>query len=442
MKIIYTLFFLYLILPCFSNNQKIFFVSESSIFKDSLVKNTKKSLENLKYDIETGKLTDLVFKNIKKYKAIVIVNTIQAWSPRLSVKLFLAKTPKKEKNKIIIINTVGGEDWHFQQKGIHTVTCASKQSRVQIMADFIKTKLADLEKIQNPYVTEFEKMDFSLLKVNNTQKSKSDNNNYVKIKGGWFEMGDRKQNGYQDFVHKVWIDDFYMDQYEVTVGMFEKFIKSTQYKTTAEQKNGAFILKDGNWQQQKKAFWQNPHFPQDDSHPVVCISWIDAVQYCNWLSVTQGLNPCYSMQDKIISCDFRSNGYRLPTEAEWEYAARGGTKSKDFLYSGSNKADEVAWYKQNSNGQTHPGGKKKPNELGLYDLSGNAAEWCWDRNFLNYYRNSPEKNPTGPDKGTYRVIRGGTWYMEEFGMRTDLRDMHYPPFAGNYYGFRLVRSMM
>jgi formylglycine-generating enzyme required for sulfatase activity len=136
-------------------------------------------------------------------------------------------------------------------------------------------------------------------------------------------------------------------------------------------------------------------FPDDDL-PVAGIDWYDAVDYCNWLSERAGLTPCYSGAGKFTKCDFLANGYRLPTEAEWEYAARGGNLSKGYLYAGGDDPDLVAWYEDNSGGNIQPVGGKLPNELGIYDMSGNRWEWCWDWYEEGYYAESPEIDPTGP----------------------------------------------
>ena len=125
--------------------------------------------------------------------------------------------------------------------------------------------------------------------------------------------------------------------------------------------------------------------------PVICVSWYDAVDYCNWLSRKDGLLPAYSRGGNSIQCNFSANGYRLPTEAEWEYAATGGSSSRGYTYSGSNTIGNVAWYSGNSGLKPHPVGGKQANELGLYDMSGNVWEWCWD-----WYGDYPSRSQTDP----------------------------------------------
>jgi sulfatase modifying factor 1 len=176
----------------------------------------------------------------------------------------------------------------------------------------------------------------------------------------------------------------------------------------------------------------------------VAVTWYDAVTYCNWLSEKEGLTPCYSRGGRATQCDFSANGYRLPTEAEWEYAARGGQKSQGYIHAGSDNPDDVAWYADNSDDQTHPIGQKKPNELGLYDMSGNLWEWCWDFYGEDYYASSPASDPEGPasvtDTSLERVKRGGYVTLDSNSLRTTFRS------AGSttYWpgeGFRLVRTV-
>lgn len=133
--------------------------------------------------------------------------------------------------------------------------------------------------------------------------------------------------------------------------------------------------------------------------------------------------------------------YRLPTEAEWEYAARGGSKSRGYQYAGSDTIGYVAWYRSNSDSKTHAVGQKQSNELGLYDMSGNVWEWCSDRYDSDYYKNSPSQNPKGPSKGSYRVIRGGSWLSAPRNCRVARRDYYTPTFRDSGIGFRLVRPL-
>jgi formylglycine-generating enzyme required for sulfatase activity len=173
------------------------------------------------------------------------------------------------------------------------------------------------------------------------------------------------------------------------------------------------------------------------------VSWYDAVEFCNKKSRAEGLTPCYSGIGENIKCNFSANGYRLPTEAEWEYAARGGVKTHDrasLTYAGSNSIDAVAWYDSNSGNKTHPVGGKQANELGIHDMSGNVWEWCNDWYDKNYYSNSPRNNPRGAASGSYRVLRGGSWNSHVFYCRVANRFNINPGRSYFCYGFRISRT--
>ena len=168
----------------------------------------------------------------------------------------------------------------------------------------------------------------------------------------------------------------------------------------------------------------NPSSFKGDNNPVESISWYEAVEFCNKLSEKEGLNKCYTGDGLKKICDFKANGYRLPTELEWENAAKGGCSSKGNEYSGSRKIDEVAWYDSNSGKKTHPVGTKKPNELGLYDMSGNVWEWCWD---------------TDDNLDSNRYVRGGSWYNNKDYCNVWYRTALNPVNGFNGYGLRILR---
>ncbi len=239
----------------------------------------------------------------------------------------------------------------------------------------------------------------------------------VFVEGGTFQMGDTWGDGGSDEkpVHTVTVDSFYIGKYEVTQPEYLLIMKNNPSHFTG---GGDF-------------------FP----HPVEQVSWYDAVNFCNQLSIHEGLEPCYTIKDTDVTCDFTKNGYRLPTEAEWEYAARGGNQSQGYKYSGSNNPDDVAWYSDNSGNQTHEVGTKQPNELGIYDMTGNVWEWCWDWYDSEYYSSSPQDNPKGPDSGTRRVLRGGGWlYRSGTRLGVANRSSDFPSYSHYDIGFRLVRK--
>jgi len=235
---------------------------------------------------------------------------------------------------------------------------------------------------------------------------------FVFVKGGTFEMGGTFGDGVENEqpVHSVTVSSFYIGKYEVTQKEWKEIIGS----------NSSRFL--------------------GDNLPVEKVSWLDAVKFCNKKSEREGLTPCYSGSGSNVSCNFSVNGYRLPTEAEWEYAARGGSKSRGYKYSGSNDVDEVAWYDVNSGSKTHPVGRKMANELGLYDMSGNLWEWCWDWYDEGYYRNSSSDNPKGPSSGYVRVLRGGSLANDMWTMRCAFRLMVPPTGSVNEGGFRYART--
>jgi sulfatase modifying factor 1 len=244
----------------------------------------------------------------------------------------------------------------------------------------------------------------------------------VLVEPGSFQMGSTEGHDHEQPIHQVTLTiPFYIAIYAVTYDEFDQYREDIQkaYVNVNQQDQGL--------------------------HPVSAVDWYDVVAYCNWLSEKAGFTPCYSSGGKATKCDFTANGYRLPTEAEWEYAARGGQKSRGYLYAGSNDPDEVGWYADNSDGKAHPVGEKTPNELGIYDMSGNRWEWCWDWYEREFYSISPEINPTGPPKvpsGTFaaqRVRRSGSAKESIDSMRIAYRSFDSANYPGDN-GFRLVKT--
>ncbi len=273
----------------------------------------------------------------------------------------------------------------------------------------------------------------------------------VLVEGGSFMMGSNDPESGDNSQHKVTLSSFWIGKYEITVREFRKFINATGYLTTAETGDSAWVYtgKFENPQKKGSANWANPFFQQSDDHPVTCVSWTDAFAYCNWKSGREGLRPCYSINGNAaptswkngeVVCDWGATGYRLPTEAEWEYAARGGTASKGFFYSGSNDMCDVAWYYDNAGNSTNPVGTKLPNEMGIHDMSGNVWEICWD--WMEKYPESESHDPKGAAGGHYRALRGGSWDgWGGAGWHVGNRDSTGSETGSNTMGFRIARAI-
>jgi len=229
--------------------------------------------------------------------------------------------------------------------------------------------------------------------------------NMVLVEGGTFQMGGGDND--EKSMHTVTVSSFNINKYEVT------------------QKE---------WQE---VMGNNPSNFRGENLPVETVSWFDAIEYCNKRSLKEGLTPVYRGSGDNITCDWNINGYRLPTEAEWEFAAKGGTKVITTQYSGSNRVDAVAWYDRNSGGRTQPVGTKAANSLGIHDMSGNVWEWCWD--WYGSYSSSSQIDPRGSVSGTARVLRGGSWGNSTGFVRLTFRAFYAPEVRDRAIGLRLVR---
>ncbi len=243
----------------------------------------------------------------------------------------------------------------------------------------------------------------------------------VVVDGGTFIMGDKIDDHNYHMPHEVTVSDFCISKYEIT---------EERYNTLV------------------------PDEPVYDPNHAVEVTWYSAVEFCNILSEKEGLTPCYSINkkkkdknnknkrkhDKIkwtVTCDFDADGYRLPTEAEWEYAARGGNKSNGYLYAGTNDFDAVS---DDSYGRIEVG-QKTPNELGIHDLSGSKEEWCWDWYDYSYWNNNPKTiNPKGADEGEERVARGGLAMGEKYSYQNRVFHRSYSR-PSSSEGFRIVRTI-
>jgi formylglycine-generating enzyme required for sulfatase activity len=277
----------------------------------------------------------------------------------------------------------------------------------------------------------------------------------IEVQGGTFIMGN--EDFPDNLPRKVTLDTFQMAKYPVTVGEWKIFLKETK------------LPFDWEWQDQGMIGPFKDIVPTDDC-PAQGLNWYYAAAYCNWLSRRDGLRPCYHIEGDVkyditnpdttsiygengerlpvVTWNKQSNGYRLPTDAEWEFAARGGNISKGFLYAGSDNPDEVMLYKRTT---SYPVGQMKPNELGLYDMTGSASVWCWDWYDANPEAWQPEKNPSvdapedvrpfrpfDPDRK--KVYRGSDW---EYGISFKVFTRgDYPARYISWIGIRLVRSKL
>ncbi|MCF7976089.1 MAG: formylglycine-generating enzyme family protein [Phycisphaerae bacterium] len=234
----------------------------------------------------------------------------------------------------------------------------------------------------------------------------------VCIPAGTFQMGSQAGSADEAPVHRVSVDAFLMDRHEVT---------QAQYS--------AFPLPDPS------------HF-KDPNRPVEQINWTDALAFCNERSLDEGLTPCYDLDTG--ECNFQASGYRLPTEAEWEYACRAGTQT-EFSCGNEGHLQACAWYKANASQSTQPVATRQANAWGLYDMHGNVKEWCHDYYKDTFYQESPEKNPRGPVQGRERIIRGGGWDSSAASCRSAYREadasINDTCLASDAIGFRCVRNM-
>jgi formylglycine-generating enzyme required for sulfatase activity len=234
----------------------------------------------------------------------------------------------------------------------------------------------------------------------------------VLLPAGTFTMGDAAGRS-DETPHTVSVASFYMDKTAVTQELYEKVMGV------------------------------NPSKRKEKKNPVERTQWTDAVRFCNKCSEQEGLGPCYDLQ--TWACNFDSNGYRLPTEAEWEYACRAGSAGRYCC--GDNEGDlpEYAWYKPHSRGKPQAVGQKRSNRWGLFDMHGNVWQWCNDYYGEGYYANSPTENPRGPALGKERVLRGGAWDCTADKCRSACRFREFPVFTdacfgADSYGFRRVRN--
>ena len=235
------------------------------------------------------------------------------------------------------------------------------------------------------------------------------NSDLVFISGGTFTMGspgfETGRSDREGPQHQVTVSSFYMGKYAVTQDEYLRIMG------------------------------RNPSRIRGQDLPIDHVSWFDAINYCNTRSLEEGLTPAYTRNGNNVVWDRSANGYRLPTEAEWEYACRAGSVTP--FYSGFS-VDTAGWHSGNSGGRVHPVGQKESNLWGLYDMHGNVLEWCWD--WLGDYTNETKIDPEGPPSGSARVYRGGTFLFESGLLRSAYRFGNNPNLRINLVGFRVVRS--
>ena len=233
----------------------------------------------------------------------------------------------------------------------------------------------------------------------------------VAIAGGRFLMGDKNEPDATP--HEAAVSSFLIDKYLVTQEQYQKLMGD------------------------------NPARWKGNNNPIEQVRWSDAVRFCNQRSLAEGLEPCYNL--KTWQCNFAANGYRLPTEAEWEYACRAGTTTPYFFGDSPAKLGDYAWFDKNSGGRPRPVGQKRSNPWGLYDMCGNVWQWCNDFYKVDYYRDAPQQDPRGPDRGEAKVVRGGCWRFSDSNCRAGYRYNENPGYADvcfgyDIYGFRCVRN--
>ncbi|MEZ4825733.1 MAG: formylglycine-generating enzyme family protein [Bacteroidia bacterium] len=228
----------------------------------------------------------------------------------------------------------------------------------------------------------------------------------IEIPGGSFRMGDKDDGP----IHEVTLSLYLIGKYPVTQALWSALMP------------------------------ENPSRFKDPNRPVEQVSWFDAVKFCNALSKNHGYEEVYRFKgEKDVVINRQARGFRLPTEAQWEYAARGGTHHiNNYEYAGGNDLHRVGWYDRNSHNQTQPVGLKVPNQLGIYDMSGNVWEWCWD--WYEEYPKSAQQDPTGPLNGSGRVLRGGGWYINSGYCRVVARRYDAPVSRNYLNGFRVARQ--
>jgi formylglycine-generating enzyme required for sulfatase activity/tRNA A-37 threonylcarbamoyl transferase component Bud32 len=244
------------------------------------------------------------------------------------------------------------------------------------------------------------------------------------IHGGKFPIGspgNEFERRNDEALHEVHLRPFWIGRHEVTVGQFKLFVSETGYRTDAEKtgEGSDRFISAKQWKRDPAINWRSPGFAQTDDHPAVCVSWNDAMAFCDWLSKKEGKR------------------YSLPTEAQWEFCCRSGRRTRFFAGNDEKALDRHGWYEKNAEMKSHPVGQKKPNNWDLYDMHGDAWEWCSDWYAPAYGRTYLD--PPGPTDGTARVLRGGGWASPARICRSAMRVPHEPSQRNSNIGFRVVQ---
>ena len=336
-------------------------------------------------------------------------------------------TTEPDKNQVATptFNPPGGE---YSSGTVISISCTTPGASIFYSVDGSAPTIAYTEPITvsstctlKAVATRLEWDDSSVASASYIMNTPPMPENFVLVAGGTFNNS----------ISNVTISSFYIDKYEVTQAGYEAVM--------------------GN----------NPSsgYGVGNTYPVYFVSWFDAIEYCNRRSIQEGLTPCYSYSSygaipddwplhwnsdddnhTDVSCNWAATGYRLPTEMEWMFAARGGKQTNNYTYSGSNDLNAVGWYHDNwgeTNHSTHTIGAKLPNEIGIYDMSGNVQEWCWD--IFGGYPSNAQTNPHGATSGPYRVPRGGGWNGYVTSCTVSYRIDFYPTLSFYNIGFRVCR---
>ncbi len=272
----------------------------------------------------------------------------------------------------------------------------------------------------------------------------------VKIEGGTFQMGQKNGFTYNAPLHNVTLTyDYWMGKYEITNEVFLSYLNESHISGYGTLNGREHIEMDEDFSEignKQAKFYLKKGLAKA---PVVGITWWGAIGYCNWLSDKEGLARAYDPEGNLLdkngmtTADItKVEGYRLPTEAEWEYAAQGGKEGKGYSFSGGSDVFSVAWYKENSGLAKHEAGQRKENELGLFDMSGNVWEWCQDWYSEDYYQKCDKNNPVNVTVASYRVLRGGSWDKDSYSCFVSFRYIRSPKARTKDIGFRVVRTDM